>query len=308
MTCFVGRLPCQLFLAMLLCMTAGCASQTTDQPRATVGQNQPSAGGRSGGDGIDAGTADVDAAVATGDGGSEHIENATDDASASNPGCPGGMIVWWKGDGDVKDSKGAHPMAWCGYTGLRNDPSCLTTTPTYVPGKVGQAFSFDGTRYVRSLAFQLSGGPFTVDLWAKWSVANQLEWSSALAAAEGPLEGGNPDSLERTFQIDADGSGGVRIQAGDDGIHVPFGAASTSDFQHLAFVYDNGKVTAYLNGAMIASDNWPAVRFESLKFGMNRTYDRPMRGAVDEVHIWNRVLTDAEIADIYAADSSGICQ
>jgi len=98
------------------------------------------------------------------------------------------------------------------------------------------------------------------------------------------------------------------VQGGNDIIHTPFGAVSTFAFQHLAFVFDGSTVTTYLNGMAAGSDPWSgALHMESFKLGMNRTYNRPFAGAVDEVHIFSRALAASEIAAIAAAGSVSVC-
>jgi hypothetical protein len=233
------------------------------------------------------------------DSGSTH-----DSGDGATLGClapPTGMVGWWGGDGDATDATGAHDLTWCGYSGEDGDDTCLNVTPTYVPGKVGQAFAFDMTNYVRSLDFSISGTPFTVDLWVQWSSKNEPEWSTIFAAAE-------TDDLDTTFQIDSDGAGGSRVQAGNDVIHTPFGAVTTTTFQHLAMVFDGSNVATYLNGVAVASDSWSLdLTIDSLKLGMNRTYNRPLSGAVDEVHVFGRALMATEIGAVYAAGSAGLC-
>ena len=68
--------------------------------------------------------------------------------------APSGIVSWWAGESNALDNYGINNGAFTG-------------TPTYAPGKVGTAFSFDGsTRYVRvpnSASQQVS--TITVEAW-----------------------------------------------------------------------------------------------------------------------------------------------
>ena len=68
---------------------------------------------------------------------------------------PPGMVSWWPGDGNASDIQDGNHGALVGGA-------------TYAPGKVGQAFSFDGVDdFVEmSSAVVPLTGDFTIDLWA----------------------------------------------------------------------------------------------------------------------------------------------
>ncbi|MCJ7831144.1 MAG: LamG domain-containing protein, partial [Dehalococcoidia bacterium] len=72
---------------------------------------------------------------------------------------PSGLLTWWPGDGDAADIVGAHDGA-------------LVNGATFAPGKVGQAFSFDGLDDFVSVPddpiWTLGDDPFTIDLWVNF--------------------------------------------------------------------------------------------------------------------------------------------
>jgi hypothetical protein len=198
-----------------------------------------------------------------------------------------GPIGWWPGNADSLDVVGTATGAWVG-------------TATYAAAKVGQGFLFTGSNHVVASTFQYTG-PFSVDFWVKAKVAGQGVYAAPLSSSLG--------AQDPYFQFDFDGTGNYRIQAGSDRVHVPIGVASTSAFQHLAMTYTGTVISTYMNGTFSSSATWPGstLRFEVAKFGLNRTENDPFQGIVDEVHIWNRVLTSTEVGAIFKADFYGLC-
>ncbi len=101
---------------------------------------------------------------ATTDGGA--VPDASSDApadalDASVDACVPGLVAWWPAEGTAEDTKGANEGTLIGDAGDAG----------FTTGKVGVAFSFDGTdRYVQVNAqssLDMSAGDFTVDVWFK---------------------------------------------------------------------------------------------------------------------------------------------
>lgn len=203
---------------------------------------------------------------------------------------PAGLVGWWPGDGSANDIKGSNH-------------GTLQNGATFAPGKVGQAFSFDGVDDFVSAPFTQTG-PFTVDFWAKANVGCQPEFGSLLASA---YPGNFP---ENTFQIDFDNAGNYRLRAGTaTPLHLTIGPAS-ANFQHLAVTYDGSVVRTYRNGQLSSSGTWTgaALTFTTLRIGMNRGDGAPFNGLVDEVEVFNRALSLSEIQSIYGAGTAGKCK
>jgi hypothetical protein len=89
------------------------------------------------------------------------------------------------------------------------------------------------------------------------------------------------------------------------------GAALTYTFQHntwyhfvLVFDGPNQRLSMYVNGTMrldTTNINFTALYNPTtkLKMGMQKSSDRSFQGKLDEIGIWNRVLTDAEVLALY---------
>ena len=198
---------------------------------------------------------------------------------------PAGMVAWWPGDDHPNDIIGG------------NDGT-LVGGATYTGGMVNEAFSLDGNGDYVSAPFSQEG-PFTVDAWVKANSIDQASYTSIFAS-------GNPGEYDPYFQIDFDAFGNYRFHGGSDAFHVQIGAATTS-YQHIAVTYDGTTVRTYLDGTLQNSGAWPGapLRFTTAKLGANRDLNKTFDGDMDEVEIFNRALTEAEIRAIYEAGSAG---
>src|SRR5438309_1728936 len=192
-------------------------------------------------------------------------------------------------------------------------PATANLAPAIVPGKVAQAFSFDGqSRYVQA-AEDPKLDPTeeaTVDAWV---FLNQLPSASGNAA----MVIADKSDFGRDFLLDAEPDNRFHFSIG-----VARKVASTSVIQtgrwyHVAATYNAlTEVKIYLNGVLentLAIDmrRAPAAvpftigRTLGLAFATGPTF---FNGLIDEVHVFNRVLSDAEIRSIFAADSGGLCK
>src|SRR5262249_55579539 len=92
-------------------------------------------------------------------------ENAiTGPAAAGKP--PAGLVAWWRGEGNAKDSAGDHH-------------GTLKGGVTLAPGIAGQAFRLDGaTRYVEVPHSDLWGfgkRDFSIELWVQFRGVNPFD-------------------------------------------------------------------------------------------------------------------------------------
>ncbi len=203
---------------------------------------------------------------------------------------------WWKADGNANDSSGANHGA-------------LVNGVTYAAGKVGQAFSFDGSlKYVRVPdAANLNFGTttdFTLEAWIK------------LNGAQNGLVG-----------LLAKGSGAPFYQLMVNGNHlyaevfsaagfVPLAGTTTAlddgNFHHVALVVSrsgqNGKLYVDGNQEVSVNNSFLAGGLDitgDFLIGVRRGGDGPFNGLIDETTVHRRALTQAELQAIYNAGSAG---
>jgi hypothetical protein len=228
-------------------------------------------------------------------GGSDTV-NLTTGALAVAP--PAGLVSWWTGDGTnpttAPDLAGANPGALAGGV-------------TYAAGKVGNAFTFDGGNgsYVNvpdAASLNVTTGA-TWDFWVKTSQSGSYVGLMGKHDAGGSLNG-------VTVWVDPSGVAAVQIK-GASLILTLTGSTRVNDgqFHHLALTFQSGgPALLYVDGQQQASGTAPVFSFNPNPLRLGRMLDpfwAPLNGQLDEVQVFNRVLTAAEIQGIVNAGSAG---
>ena len=211
---------------------------------------------------------------------------------ANVEGCiepPAGLVSWWPGDGNVDDIQG------------END-GMLIYGATFAPGMVGQAFSFNGSSRVSASAAGLPTGDSdrTMALWVK---ANTFFDGEAFFAGYGKFK-----SYNQTYDL---GTAGNTLFFSQWGGAIFGPALQTGRWYHVAVTNTGTKVKLYLDGKLVASGDLPINTPGGTKLFMGSLPDEPAKrldGLVDEVEIYNRALTAAEIRAIYQAGSKAKCK
>jgi hypothetical protein len=209
--------------------------------------------------------------------------------------APVGMVGWWSADGNANDIQGVnHGTAQGGLA--------------FGAGKVGSGFILNTLgNYVRiphqaSLDFS-SSSKFTVAVW----VLPQPDGRFQAIAVKAPTS----DAWNWGLYLGADG----RFMAGNqngEAVHST-NAAQSGVWQHVAFTYDQGTWTLYRNGVAENSNTGPLVTQSGGALAVGRKGDSALNtdyllGAVDELQMFNRVLTAEEVRAVYAAGGDGLCK
>ena len=200
----------------------------------------------------------------------------------------GNLLAWWPGEGSAADLLGGHSGTNSGGV-------------TFTNGYVGQAFSFDGTNgYVAVPDTGLPAGstPRTVEFWMK----------PATNAREAVIYGSYTASSAFYVSVNTNvaaigrwGGGAVNgTKVVTDGV-----------WHHVALTYDGGStVKLYVDGLLDASS---AFGYNTVLTG-NLYLGSPVggntnhfAGLLDEVVIFNRALSAAEVATDFADGNRGRC-
>jgi hypothetical protein len=213
-------------------------------------------------------------------------------------GKPAGLVGWWPAEGNAEDKIGHNNGALQGDLG-------------FAQGQIGQAFLFNtpdaGVKIAASSSLNVgAGNGLTVECWI-----NPSDLSSADPIVEWNTGSG---SYGMHFYINISGAGNLYANIiGSDGSPHTFwseaGVVKNNVFQHVALTYDKtaGVAKMYCDGKMVAQQKMG-------KFTPQTAYDlylgrRPLTsgetytfaGLMDEVGIYNRALSAAEIKTIYKA-------
>jgi len=214
-----------------------------------------------------------------------------------------GLVGYWSFD------EGSGTTAY-DYSG-NNNHGTLTNGPTWTQGKVGGALSFDGVDdYVVVNNFNLSNtNKITISIWLRFSVST----------LKVPLEHSTNFNYNNAFLMAYNEFGGVgSLQLSDhnsSGYNIAYttGGYNNNQWHHFVAVSNRdldglNQITLYVDG------NQNTIHHQTYRVDLNGVYSNyPLyfgsrggsvfffNGFIDEVRIYNRALSEAEIQAIYNA-------
>ena len=208
------------------------------------------------------------------------------------------LVGWWKfeeASGTLYDQSDNH-----------NDGTVFNGVLYQQAGQAGYALGFDGTDdYV---VVGTTGRPtdtFSFGGWLKTSATHEIETESASGTGG---TAGQRYAFDPRHGGDADGGAGLSV--GTNGISVyehgssympataVYSAEIGDDWNHIMVVYHNKRPTIYFNGNPVRTGltSPRAVVYAPIQFGgMAYGY---FEGLMDEIRIYSRVLSPAEIRDM----------
>ena len=212
---------------------------------------------------------------------------------------PPDLVAWWRGQTDASDLIGGHNGAFFSGT--------TVTGPSITPsGKVGKAFNFDGTVFVRVPdSAALRPAEVTVEAWVFPTLLS--------GTAQTVISRGSSTNENDTWFLGIiNGQPHFFTWPGSD-LPAPF-SISLNQWTHLTASFDGSTKRLYVNGVQVASlggfgalfyDPSPTVPVTiGSDWGFGATDDR-FTGRVDEVCLYRRALSDAEVFSIAEAGSAG---
>jgi hypothetical protein len=227
--------------------------------------------------------------------------DASSDVAIDAPGLPSGLVAWFQLDDPAGttfvDSLGG-PAGSC----------TAGTCPTPTAGHLGGAFLFDGVSSCISVPdagqLAMTQAQVTIAIWARQDAlqpASQVmkrvdvgantedSWELETLLADGTM----------SF-IDARNTGNLTTQSAP-------GAIVLGTWQHLAGSFDGTMTRLYVGGALVAMrTDARQVMYDTheMRIGCDDNgtggIDGLFAGALDDVQIYDRALSDAEIAMLAA--------
>ncbi len=225
-----------------------------------------------------------------------------------------GLTAWYKGENNGSDSSSG------GVTGSIDGNG----TTRFAAGKVGQAFSFDGIDQRIAVPDAQSNSPasaITIDAWINPFRVNQQQVFVSKY---------NNLTSQDAFTLNSDATGSkleFRVyQTGDSGgpyriIQTTNGVLSVNVWTHIAGTFDTATqiMKIYVNGVdtpttvIVSSGTLTSIfnSIEPIRLGdfINSAGNHVnfFQGLIDEAQIFDRELSQAEIQNIYASGSAGVC-
>jgi hypothetical protein len=175
---------------------------------------------------------------------------------------------------------------------------------TFVTGKVGQAFSFDGVNDYVSVSGTFGGGPeATVEAWIKTN------------GTTGTFQAIVSSTEEKFIHLQLHSGGNIvaYVEGGQTPwVNMPIVLpTSTGVYRHIAFSVKSGDSRLYVDGRLVGTNlmTFNTIQATSnLRIGCGYGGFRFFNGEIDEVSIYNRALSVGEIQSIYNAGSAGKCK
>lgn len=208
---------------------------------------------------------------------------------------PDGLVAWWRGDGNGSDSAGDHN-------------GTFPFGERYAPGLVGSSsFNFLRSHSIDHQLQRLSVADspdfeltetMTLETWIY-----PLEYNG-IVLIRGDDRGGYD-----AWQLDLMTKGRISyvFNSADNqgaGVSAP---VQLNQWQHVVAVFDRGSMKLYVNSILAAQMRTSLRPIATLDKNANpalgignaggKFYSMPFNGAIDEVRIYNRALTEAEIEE-----------
>ena len=228
-----------------------------------------------------------------------------------------GLVGWWKLDGNATDSSG------------NGSNGTLVGGPTFTNGQIDQAVNLNGTsQYVNvGTPSALNNLPaLSISAWIKPdSLSNPGNFIVGKTHGETPMFTGwlfrteNPSGNRNSLYFSADFNRNLNDQGFDPGQDLIAVAEENvikvGEWNHVVVTWDGSKIAAnakfYVKGSLVGKSpthdkdiNGDGTRSDdSYRPLIIGAYDQPYApfdGLMDDVRIYNRVLSAAEIQAIYA--------
>jgi hypothetical protein len=231
---------------------------------------------------------------------------------------PPDMRAWWAFDEEngpfIDDRAGA------------NDIGTFINGPTLVAGKVRNALLLNGQQSVdvpASPEIDFGTGDFSIDAWIRTtttaSVATILDKRFASIGYLLFLFNGRLSVQLSDRQLNAMSCGADNTKTNCTNYGSPLSAAKLNDglWHHVAVTVDRDNASGgvfYVDGNAVGTFN-PTLRPQSLSstatLRIGRNHDSGfggLAGRIDELELFGRALTAAEVRGIFEADAAGKCK
>lgn len=209
------------------------------------------------------------------------LYNAGAGKQYSSPPLWNGLVAYYTGDNTANDAKET-------YNGT------LVNGATYGTGKIGSAFSFDGINDYMSTAINSpinSSLPHTYSCWVKPTALSIGIFVGNGTSMLGIRGGGNLTFFQ--YYVNAEVNSGYILPL-NTWTHITVTYKGTSFGSNNVLIYVNGSLL--YTGSLYMPAGGSKVFLGSNNAGSGGFYN----GLLDEVGVWNRVLTAAEVTELYS--------
>ena len=196
-----------------------------------------------------------------------------------------GLIAWWRfdeGSGSV-----ANDSAGNGNNGN------LVGSPMWVDGQTGKALEFNGVKDYVDTPVDVQPRAMSSTTWTAWVYPMRVNFHERQF-----ILSDNTGDWGRSIFVAADAAR-FGVFTGDDHPWL-VAPADVNQWQFVAVVYTPDNIQFYRNGVAYSWDHRPKgmISRHPLQIGRNPGFGGFYKGRVDDVRIYNRALSEAEIRAI----------
>ena len=229
----------------------------------------------------------------------EGYDNSIENAFAVTDGpTTDGLVAYYPFNGNVNDE-----------SGYQNHGS--TRNASLASGASGNGYQFGGTSnpghiYIKNSSSLTIGNGWTFAAYVKpYSYAGMDGYGSRASQGNHTILAHSHDRYGFCIMYNINGSRfstwlGSYNQSWTSGINAKIDGDYLNQWIHVAYVYDNSEFRVFINGQRVTTKtvnpNFSTANRQDWYLGKFSDSWYPMNGALDEVRIYNRGLSDDEIA------------
>jgi len=235
------------------------------------------------------------------------LQSQIDQINSSQPqyDLTDGLVAYYPFNGNANDASG---------NDINGTVSGATLTSNK-NGDVNSAYSFDGDQDIITIpnTDMINTSQITVSAWIKPTRYTALEQdqgdSQQVIVSNTRQDGWGPGFEFKTFG-ETDSSGAQYLSLGLSGtINSNFSTQtdnigmSLNQWSHVAYTHDDTNINFYLNGQLVLTEDSPGTNLynnNSISIGSRPSIRHVFSGGIDDVGIWNEVLTAEEIEYLYS--------
>ncbi|HEC03326.1 MAG TPA: LamG domain-containing protein, partial [Phycisphaerales bacterium] len=211
------------------------------------------------------------------------------------------LVGWWTLD----EGQGASAVDWSGHDGHGS----FVGDPQWADGYQGSALEFDGGGQYVDCGDDTGAGvtaDFTIAAWCQMTPGNSGQYmgiGGRLAVSGGIYTG---------FGLVRHSTNVFRLWVGDDTDDLAKSGVSSdslytdTEWHHVAGVHEGRANSLYVDGVKQAGstmiDLVPSTQFFHIGKQYANTDERYWNGKIDDVRLYNKALTDAQIAELMAGN------
>lgn len=207
------------------------------------------------------------------------------------------LMAYYAFEGNLNDTQGNYHLTTLGGNIGGYVNNCLTGTGGYFDGKGGYGYNLD---FSDEQVTGLMDNQWSISVWAN-ADEDMPKFASILSTTAKNNEAGYADGWDNGFQIDVNDARELRwffSKTGNDpnqlNSRVNIGLG---EWYHIAVTYNNGVARMYVNGVERENETGLDLGFNRLKVGVNRFGAENWKGYIDDLKVFGRTLTPAEVVE-----------